>query len=179
MSESNQATTKKMAGHQHMVSELGSVRMQSDGENGQEHDLLSGNNKQNKGQQMTRDKTEEIKRDTTIIRVPQTLVDVHTREVYEGEGIEWTGQLFAQQRETEAVLSADQLQKQMEGLRDKDAKYQLAHTWFTAKLDEAQEDSKQFITAWDLVQKIRVSICEEWDAWIRYFVGGRKDSIQE
>ena len=104
---------------------------------------------------MTRDEMEEIEQDTTMIRLSQTPVNVHTREVYEGEGIKQTGQLFVQQRETEVVLSVDQLQKQMEDLGDKDVKYQLACMWFTAKLDKAQEDLKQFVTAWDLVQKIK------------------------
>ena len=120
-----------IATHQQVVSDSGSVQLQSNGENTKEQAEESG--------LVTLDKTEEVVQDAMRIRVLETPINTRVVDVLAMENGEQSGNLFGPKMMK--ALSAEQVCSRMNDLLDNKSKYAMAANWFTVKLEEAEEDS--------------------------------------
>lgn len=134
-----------MASHRRVVSDSGSVRLQED-----ERDMV-GEPAEGNGQ-LVPDDTEEIVRDTTRIGIPETPIDARATDVLTTATNIQSGNLFGPK--VARALSANQVCDKMGELSDSESKYAMATNWFTVKLEEAEEDSRQLVQVWEHLQRI-------------------------
>ena len=120
-----------MATHWRVVSEMGSIRQQSDGE--------GSDGQVGPGREVVVDDTEEIVWDAIRIRVLETSINARVINMLVMETSVQSGNLF--RLKIIKALLAEQVCNKMSELLNSELKYVMAINWFTVKLEKTEEDS--------------------------------------